>query len=32
MTKGKKKITVKFQAQPNGVAGGIFGIAMLKGH
>ena len=32
MSKGKKKATVKFQAQAKGVAGGIFGIAMWKGH
>ena len=31
LTRGKAKITVKFQAPPRGVAGGIFGVAMLKG-
>ncbi len=28
----EKTVTVKFQAQPSGVAGGVFGCAMLKGH
>jgi len=32
MTNGKNKVTVKFQAQQRGVAGGVFGIAVLKGH
>ena len=29
-TKGKSKITVKFQAQPNSWAGGVFGVCILK--
>jgi len=32
LTRSKNKITVKFQSQPRGVAGGVFGCAMLKGH
>jgi len=31
LTRGKDKVTVKFQAQPGGVAGGVFGCVMLKG-
>jgi len=30
LTRGKDKVTVKLQAQPGGVAGGLFGCAMLK--
>jgi hypothetical protein len=30
LTKGKAKVTVKFQAQPNNWAGGLFGCRMLK--
>ncbi|MEW5900839.1 MAG: beta-L-arabinofuranosidase domain-containing protein, partial [Acidobacteriota bacterium] len=29
LTKGKSKITVKFQAAPNGTAGGLFGLVAL---
>ena len=32
LTRGKNKVTVKFQSPPNSVAGGVFGCAMLKGH
>ena len=32
LTRGKNKVTIKFQSQPRGVAGGCFGCAMLKGH
>jgi len=32
LTREKGKVTVKFQARPGGVAGGVFGCAMLKGH
>lgn len=31
LTRGKDKVTVKFQAQAGGVAGGVFGCVMLKG-
>jgi len=31
LTRDKNKVTVKFQSQPNGVAGGVFGCVMLKG-
>ena len=31
LTRGKKKVTVKFQSPTNSVAGGVFGCAMLKG-
>jgi len=30
-TRGKQQVTVKFVATPGGVAGGVFGCAMLKG-
>jgi DUF1680 family protein len=30
LTKGKEKITVKFQAHPNSTAGGVFGCATVK--
>ena len=30
MIKGKEKITVKFQAPPNGWAGGVFGVRVMK--
>ncbi|MDP6546980.1 MAG: glycoside hydrolase family 127 protein [Phycisphaerae bacterium] len=30
MTKGKKKVTIKFQAHPGGTAGGIFACRILK--
>ncbi|MGQ9462915.1 MAG: hypothetical protein ACUVTP_07610 [Candidatus Fervidibacter sp.] len=30
LTKGKEKVTVKFQAHPNCIAGGVFGIRMVK--
>lgn len=30
VTRGKEKLTVKFQAHPGNTAGGIFGCAMLK--
>ncbi len=30
MTRGKAKVTVRFQAQPNNMAGGIFSARMLK--
>jgi DUF1680 family protein len=30
LTRGKKKVTVKFQSPPEGIAGGLFGLAMLK--
>ncbi len=31
LTKGKKKVTVKFQAHPGGTAGGAFGCRIVKG-
>jgi len=31
LTRDKHKVTVKFQAHPGGVAGGVFGCVMLKG-
>ena len=31
LTRGKDKVTVKFQAEPGGVAGGVCGCVMLKG-
>ena len=31
LTRGKDKVTVKFQAPPDGVAGGVFGCVTLKG-
>ncbi len=31
LTKGKEKITVKFSAQPDNYAGGIFGLRVMKG-
>ncbi len=30
LTRGKSKITVRFQAQPNKWAGGVFGVRLLK--
>ncbi|MST94989.1 MAG: exo-alpha-sialidase [Pedosphaera sp.] len=30
LTRNKEKVTVKFQAEPNGVAGGVFGCVMKK--
>jgi hypothetical protein len=30
LTRGKQTVTVRFQAQPNNIAGGIFGAKMLK--
>jgi len=30
LTKGKQQVTVRFQAQPHGVAGGVFGLIVLK--
>lgn len=30
LTHGKRKVTVRFQARPNGFAGGIFGAKMMK--
>jgi photosystem II stability/assembly factor-like uncharacterized protein len=30
LTRGKNKVTVKFEAPPNGVAGGVLGCVMLK--
>lgn len=30
LTKGKTKVRVKFQAHPNNIAGGVFGVRMLK--
>jgi hypothetical protein len=30
LTRGKQKVTVRFQAQPNNFAGGIFGTKMLR--
>jgi hypothetical protein len=30
LIRGKKKVTVKFQAHPNNTAGGVFGCALLK--
>ncbi len=31
LTRGKKRVTIKFQAHPGTVAGGVFGCAMLRG-
>ena len=31
LTRTKQKVTVKFQAQPGGVAGGVYGCVMKKG-
>jgi hypothetical protein len=31
LTKGKKKVTVKFQAHPGNYAGGVFGVRVVKG-
>ena len=31
LTRGKDKVTVKFHAHANSVAGGVFGCALLKG-
>jgi len=31
LTRGKEKVTVKFQAQPGNYAGGLFGLTMLRG-
>jgi uncharacterized protein len=30
LTRGKQKVTVRFQAHPGNVAGGVFGVRMLK--
>ncbi|MCX7969705.1 MAG: glycoside hydrolase family 127 protein, partial [Armatimonadetes bacterium] len=30
LTKGKTKVTVRFQAHPKAIAGGIFGLRMVK--
>ena len=30
LTRGKQKVTVRFQAHPGNLAGGIFGVKMLK--
>jgi hypothetical protein len=30
LTRGKKHVTVKFQAHPNNTAGGVFGCEMLR--
>ena len=30
LTKGRDRVTVKFQAQPGSVAGGVFGVLLLK--
>jgi DUF1680 family protein len=30
LTRGKKRVTVKFQSSPDGIAGGLFGLAILK--
>jgi uncharacterized protein len=30
LTEGRKSITVKFQAQPHAIAGGLFGLRLLK--
>jgi hypothetical protein len=30
LTRGKNKVTVKFQSYPDGIAGGLFGLVMLK--
>ena len=30
LTKGKQQVTVRFQAHPNGTAGGLFGLIVLK--
>jgi len=32
LTGEKAKVTVKFQARPRGIAGGVFGCVTLKGH
>ncbi len=31
LTRGKQKVTVKFQAHPDATAGGVFGVRMVKG-
>jgi hypothetical protein len=31
LTRTKQKVTVKFQAQSGGVAGGVYGCVMKKG-
>jgi hypothetical protein len=30
LTRGKRQITVKFQAHPGNVAGGVFGLSILQ--
>lgn len=30
LTKGKQNVTVKFQAHPGAVAGGVFGCRIMK--
>ena len=30
LARGKNKVTVKFQAPPDGIAGGLCGLAVLK--
>ena len=31
LTKGKEKVTVKFQAHPGSMAGGVFGCRIVRG-
>jgi hypothetical protein len=31
LTKGKQKVTVKFQAHPGRIAGGVFGCRIVRG-
>ena len=30
LTRGKKTVTVRYQASPEGAAGGLYGLVMLK--
>jgi hypothetical protein len=30
LTRGKQKVTVRFQAHPGNIAGGVFGVRMLR--
>jgi len=30
LTKGKDKVTIRFQGQPGNMAGGVFGCAVLR--
>jgi hypothetical protein len=30
LTRGKTKVTVKFQSYPDGIAGSLFGLVILK--